>query len=462
MEPPPSHSQPGPPAFRHDFVWGAASSAYQIEGAFDADGKGPSIWDTFCRVPGAIRLGDTGDVTCDHYHRFREDIGLMKAIGLKAYRFSISWTRVLPNGASVPNSAGMDFYDALVDELLAAGIDPWVTLFHWDYPQALQDRGGWLNRSSADWFADYVRQIVDRLSDRVTHWMPINEMQVRARMGHQDGVHAPGLRLPMDQLLRVIHHLLLAHGKAVQTIRACGRQPATVGLAQVGVGFYPETESAADIEAARRATLSVTERNPWNNTWWADAALLGRYPEDGLALFGPDAPEAGEDDMRTIRQPLDFFGLNIYEGRRVRAGSDGEPVLVPHPPGYRHTHCEWNVTPEVLHWCPRFLFERYGVPIVITENGMSGTDWVALDGRVHDPQRIDYLHRYLVALREAASRGVEVRGYFAWSLLDNLEWADGFKHRFGLVHVDYATGQRTPKDSSGWYREVIRSNGRDL
>lgn len=448
--------------FPEGFVWGAASSAYQIEGAAAEDGRGPSVWDAFCAKSGAVFRGHTGAVACDHYHKYIEDVGLMKALGLHAYRFSVSWPRVMPEGVGRVNEAGLAFYDRLVDELVAAGIRPWVTLFHWDFPEALQGRGGWLNEASPGWFAEYAAVVVDRLSDRVQHWITINEPQIFIGMGHRDGTHGPGLRLPAAQWAKAGHHALLAHGRAVQVIRSRARSKPLVGWAPCGRVEFPVTESAADIEAARSSTFSMRVADCWNNTWWSDPVCLGRYPEDGLRLFGADAPRFGSDDMALINQPLDFYGVNIYTGEPVKAGPDGKAEPVGWPPGNPTTAFRWNVAPESLYWGPRFLYERYRLPVFVTENGMSNIDWVTPDGAVHDPQRIEFTRGYLSELRRAIRDGVDVRGYFHWSILDNFEWAEGYRQRFGLVHVDYQTLRRTPKDSALWYRDIIASNGAAL
>jgi beta-glucosidase len=449
--------------FPPDFAWGVATAAYQIEGAPTADGKGPSVWDMFCGKPGAIWGAQRGDVACDHYARWKEDIALMKELGIKAYRFSAAWTRIIPEGAGAVNGKGIDFYSRLVDGLLAAGIEPWLTLFHWDYPLALYHKGGWLNRESADWFSAYADVMTRALSDRVTHWMTLNEPQCFIGLGHQIGLHAPGDRLRFDEVLRAAHHALLAHGRGVQAIRAAARAPASIGLAPVGIIRMPATDSAADIDAARRATSSVTRRDCFSNTWWLDPIFKGRYPDDGLALFGDAAPRVHEGDMATIAQALDFFGVNIYNGSYVKAGKDGLPEDVPFPAGYpKTTFDNWPVVASSIYWGPRFLHERYGLPIVITENGHQNGDIVSLDGKVHDPQRIDYVQRYLRELRHAAVDGVPVKGYFQWCFTDNFEWQLGDSSRNGIVFTDYATQARIPKDSALWYREVIRANGSNL
>ena len=449
-------------SFPKDFVWGAAAASYQIEGGAAEDGKGASVWDMFCRKPGAIWQGQTGDVACDHYHCFKDDVALMKGMSLPAYRLSVSWPRLLPKGTGQINPKGMAFYDALIDELLAAGITPYVTLFHWDYPYDLYCRGGWLNPDSPLWFAEYADLVVRRLSDRVQQWMTINEPQVFVGNGHQDGNHAPGDRLGRAQVLRVMHNVLLAHGRAVQAIRAGAKTPPLVGFAPCGAVKIPASGRPEDIEAARQAMFAVTGPDMWNFAWFSDPICLKRYPPDGAALYEAVMPSIGPDDMDLIGQPLDFYGANIYSGVYTRAGSAGRPEDVPLPPGHALTGYLWQVTPEALYWGPRFLWERYGKPIFITENGMANVDWVARDGRVHDPQRIDFTTQYLLALKRAIDDGVPVKGYFHWSILDNFEWAAGFQQRFGLIHVDYATRRRTLKDSAYWYRDVVETNGANL
>jgi beta-glucosidase len=449
-------------SFPDGFLWGAATASYQVEGAAFEDGKGLSVWDMLCQRDNAVWNNQSGAVACDHYHRYKEDVALMREIGLRAYRFSIAWPRVLPEGVGTVNPQGVAFYDRLVDELLAANVAPYVTLFHWDYPYALYCRGGWLNPDSPDWFAEYVTVVVDKLSDRVRHWITLNEPQCFIGLGHRDGAHAPGDRLGWREVLRAGHHALLAHGKAVQAIRARAETPAQVGFSPVGIVHMPATDSPADIAAARQATSAVAHKNLWNNTWFADPVFLKQYPADGLALFGKDAPEVGPNDMDIIGQPLDFYGVNIYSGTYMRASAAGQPEAVPYPDGYPLTAYYWNVSPASLYWGPRFLWERYKRPIVVTENGLANADWVALDGKVHDPQRIDFTSRYLQALRQACRDGVQVGGYFHWSLMDNFEWAEGYRQRFGMTYVDFGSQKRTPKDSAYWYRDVIACNGANL
>lgn len=449
-------------AFPADFLWGTATASYQVEGAWDEDGRGLSIWDVFCRKPGAVYEGHTGDVACDHYHRYREDVALMREIGIKAYRFSIAWPRIMPEGQGGVNEAGLGFYDRLVDTLLEAGIQPWATLYHWDMPYALYLRGGWLNPDMPNYFADYTRVVVEALGDRIRHWMTLNEPQVFIGMGLHEGKHAPGWTLDMSETLLAAHHALLAHGRAVQTLRAYSPQPCFIGAAPVGVTYIPATPAPEDVEAARTVMFSVEPGHIWNNTWWADPMLWGRYPEDGLKAYGKAAPAFSAAEMETIAQPIDFYGANIYHALPVRAGAGGRPEVLQHSPNTPHTMMHWKVVESCLYWGTRFLYERYHKPIVVTENGISNMDWVALDGKVHDPQRIDYMARHLRHLKRAAEEGVPLWGYFHWSLMDNFEWQEGYRQRFGLIYVDYTTLKRIPKDSAWWYREVIRTNGENL
>jgi beta-glucosidase len=447
-------------AFPDRFVWGAATAAYQVEGGARAGGRGPSIWDMLCEKAGAIHGGHSGEVSSDHYHRWAEDIALFRQLGLTGYRFSLSWPRILPSGTGAANAAGLAFYDRLVDELLAARITPYVTLFHWDLPLDLYHRGGWLNRDVARWFADYTETCVRKLGDRVAHWMTLNEPQVFVGHGHYDGRHAPGLKFSLGEMLRCGHHALLAHGLGVQAIRAASPRPARVGFAPMGFPKLPASDSVEDIAAAREAMFAVADPNHWNLTWWSDPVFLGRYPEDGWRLFGKDAPQVAEGDLEVIASPTDFLGLNIYQGAQIRCGAAGKPEVVPTPAGFPLSAFNWPITPEALYWGPKFAHERYDKPILITENGMSCRDWPSLDERVHDPQRMDFLTRHLRELHRAIREGVPIEGYFHWSALDNFEWADGYKERFGLIYVDYATGRRIPKDSYHWYAKIIATRGR--
>lgn len=446
-------------SFPKGFIWGAASAAYQVEGAAYEDGKGLSVWDMMCRWPGKIMGGDTGDIACDQYHRYEEDVSLMGEIGLKAYRFSISWPRIIPEGIGPVNEKGLDFYDRLTDTLLKRGIQPWITLFHWDYPYPLFCRGGWLNGDSSGWFADYAAVIVDRLSDRVQHWITLNEPQCFIGLGHQSGIHAPGLSLDFPEVLLATHNTLLAHGKAVQAIRARAHRQPIIGAAPVGITSIPAGDSKLEIEVAREEMFSVTEKSCWNNTWFADPMILGCYPEDGLKLFQAELPRIKTGDMEIICQPLDFYGANIYHGQVVGVSSNGGRRIISKNMGAALTAMEWEVVPSSLYWGPKFLYERYHLPVIVTENGMANCDWIHDDGRVHDPQRIDFLSRYLQEYGRASSDGVDIRGYFLWSAMDNFEWSFGYNRRFGIIYVDYATQQRTLKDSAFWYQDIIAANG---
>jgi beta-glucosidase len=337
-----------------------------------------------------------------------------------------------------------------------------VTLFHWDYPYELQCRGGWLNRESADWFADYAKVIVDKLSDRVGHWMTQNEPQCYLANGHFSGELAPGFKLSEPDVLRAIHHSLLAHGKAVQVIRARAKRRPLIGAAPVGVVKVPASSSRADIEAARARTFSVPAPDFWNNTWYADPMIFGKYPEDGLKLHERHMPKIQSGDLKTICQKLDFYGANIYQGGVFRAKKGGGAQVAPLDIGPALTTMTWRVVPESLYWGPRFYYERYKLPIVITENGMANCDWVHVDGRVRDPQRIDFLTRYLRAYKRAIDDGVPCKGYFQWSIMDNFEWCHGYKQRFGLIYIDYKTQRRILKDSAYWYKQVIATNGASI
>lgn len=450
--------------FAPDFVWGAAAAAYQIEGAWDEDGKGPSVWDMYARRPGKINRSENGDVACDHYHRYQEDVGVMQAIGLQAYRLSVSWPRVLPEGVGAVNAKGLDFYDRLIDALLAAGVQPWVTLFHWDFPLALYQKGGWLNRDSVEWFGEYAGAVVRALGDRVKHWITLNEPAVFIELGHISGRHAPGDQLEFGQALLASHHVLMAHGRAVQAIRAHTPQPALVGFAPNARSKVPFTDSPEDIAAAREATFRPDPNSVWSISHWNDPVFLGKYFDSAPEIYGAAWPRVKSEDLQLIAQPLDFRGLNCYSSEFIRAGADGQPKMVPHPTGNPGGTLDWlRVVPDSLYWGARFQAERYGaVPLVITENGLCNLDWVALDGRVHDPQRVDFMQRYLLGLRRAIEEGVSVAGYFYWSVMDNFEWQEGYQPRFGLVHVDYESQKRTLKDSALWYRRVIETNGASL
>lgn len=451
-------------SFPKDFIWGAAAASYQIEGAAFKDGRGLSVWDTFSHTEGKTKNGDTGDVACDHYHRFREDVALMKELGLKAYRFSISWSRILPDGTGKINEAGIKFYSDLVDELLKADIEPFVTLFHWDLPQAIYDRGGWRNREIADWFAEYTKIVVDALSDRVRSWMTFNEPLCHILLGHYLGTHAPGEKTSTREAFKLLHHMNLAHGKAVQVIRSHAKKPSIIGFVPNPSTGIPLTDTKKDLEAAKTYTLSGTSRGIFSNGWWLDPILLGKYPKDGIEFMGKDFPSdmIKEGDMELMNQKLDFLGINLYYGTFIRHNENGGFVECPNKVGFAQNALKWPVTPQILYYMPKFLYEKYQLPIIIAENGLTLPDWVSLDGKVHDPNRIDFMQRYLRELKKASDEGVDIRGYFAWSILDNFEWSEGYNERFGLIYVDYETQKRIPKDSYYWYKDVIACNGNNL
>ncbi|MEO0483187.1 MAG: GH1 family beta-glucosidase [Planctomycetota bacterium] len=448
-------------SFPDGFKWGVASAAYQVEGAATEGGRGPSVWDAFSRRPGAVYEGHTGDIACNQYHRYPEDVRLIADLGASAYRLSMAWPRVMPEGTGEVNEAGLAYYDRLVDTLLHHGVEPWITLYHWDMPLALFHRGGWLHPDSPKWFGDYAAVVAERLGDRVQHWMTINEPQVFLNHGHVEGEHAPGMKYSRPDALLATHHVLMAHGMATNALREHAPKKAVVGWAPVGVCAVPASEDPRDIEAARLATLGVFDQRGWafNNSWYSDPVVFGRYPEDGLRAFGVDVPDIRSGDLEIIRQPLDFYGVNIYQAHQVTMGADGQPETVTRPRGWPTTMHHWPVTPEALYWGPKFIAEKYQLPMYITENGLASMDWVHADGKVHDAARVDFLTRYLAALRRAVSEGVDVRGYFQWSIMDNYEWAQGYRMRFGLVYVDYQTLERIPKDSYHWYKEVVASNG---
>jgi beta-glucosidase len=438
-----------PPGFR----FGASTASYQIEGGADEDGKGLSIWDTFTHLPGKIADGSTGDVACDHYHRLAEDLDLMQRLGLGGYRFSISWPRVLPTGSGHPNAQGLDFYERLVDGLLERDIQPMATLYHWDLPQELEDAGGWLNRDTVDRFAEYAALLGERLSDRVEHWVPVNEPNVVTMLGYGTGLHAPGKALMFDAL-PVAHHLLLAHGRAAIALRAAGAS--SVGCANNHAPMWPASEDEADVGASKLFDAL------WNGMF-SEPMLFGRYPVD-LAPLVASVIRAG--DMATIRQPLDFYGVNYYNPMRIAAADEDAPM--PFEPleivGYPTTDSGWPVVPDALREWLITLRARYRAalpPIIITESGCSYDAKPDGDGVVDDQERIDYLDAHLRAVAVAVRAGVDVRGYYTWSLMDNFEWAEGYSQRFGLVYVDYDTQARIPKRSFDWYAETIRTQPPD-
>lgn len=446
--------------FPSGFLWGAATSAYQVEGGAREGGRGESIWDRFCGVPGAIRGGDTGDVACDHFHRWREDVADMHRLGLRAYRFSIAWPRVFPAGRGPVNRAGIDFYDGLVDALLEAGVTPAATLYHWDLPQALQDKGGWTNRDTASWFADYAAFVCARLGDRVGAWMTLNEPQVVAFFGHYEGGLAPGLR-DLAAAVQAGHVLLLAHGRAAQACREAGGARLRIGIALDLHPVYPSGDTDADEEAARMADAQA-------NRWFLDPLLRGAYPPELLAAYtrAGAAPRVEPDDLRLIAgQRPDFIGVNYYFPQRVRADSSARVLgfsnVEPH--GVETTETGWEVYPRGLSDLLERLRHDYDDPaLMITENGAAFADARIEHGQVQDDDRIRYLKGHLEELGSAIAAGARVEAYFLWSLMDNFEWSQGYSKRFGIIHVDDVTKARTWKKSAEWYRDVIASNGGSL
>ena len=432
--------------FPADFVWGAATAAYQIEGAVREDGRGESIWDRFTATPGKILGGDTGVVACDSYHRYREDVRLMRELGLTAYRFSIAWPRVLPEGRGRVNTLGLDFYDRLVDELLHNEIEPFVTLYHWDLPQALEDRGGWPVRETVDAWEEYTAAVAARLGDRVRHWTTLNEPWVAAWLGYGTGQDAPGRTSEADAVAAG-HHLLLAHGRAVEVLRR-DVPGARVGITIDLVPTHPLTESEADARAAR-------QEDALRNRWFLDPVFQGDYPAEAMAQRGPLLPAFAAEDLPVISTPLDFVGINYYQRQIVKANPvDGEPAVVSLE-GVERTGMGWEVYPDGLHELLVRLHDVYDVPpIYITENGAAYPDR-RLNGSVPDPERASYIERHLEAVARAIADGVPVAGYFVWSLLDNFEWSRGYSQRFGLVYVDFATLERVPKTSYRAYRDFI-------
>jgi len=447
--------------FKKDFAWGTVTAGYQIEGAWNEDGKGLSIWDVFAHEPGKIYDGNTGDVACDHYHRFGEDIALMRELGVKAYRFSITWSRIFPDGAGDINEKGVKFYSDLIDELLKNDIEPFVTLFHWDLPYELHKKGGWLNDESVKWFADYVSKICELYSDRVKYFITFNEPQSFVGSGYLKGEHAPGLKVSYKEAFQICHNILKAHGAAVIALRENAKQPVKIGYAPTCIATYPSSDKPEDIEAARKELFSCLPLGRdvmGGSTWWSDPVIFGRYPEDGLKMYKEYLPEITEEDMKLISQPIDFYAQNIYFGNEIREGANGKPESVKGCAGAPKTAFQWPVTPECLRWTPRFFYERYKLPLYITENGMSCHDVISLDGKGHDPNRVDFLNRYLLELEKAADDGADICGYFIWSFMDNFEWAKGFTERFGIVYVDYYTQKRIPKDSAYWYKSWIEEH----
>lgn len=435
--------------FPANFLWGAATAAFQIEGAAKEDGRGESIWDRFCHTPGNIKNGDTGDVACDHYHRFPEDIKLMKQLGIAAYRFSTAWPRILPTGKNEINWLGLDFYDRLVDALLELDIEPYLTLYHWDLPQTLQDRGGWGNRDTCGYFADYAAIMARRLGDRVKKWMTINEPWVVAFLGNKTGEMAPGFQ-DEELTLQVSHNLLIGHGLAMQAIRA-DRPDVKAGIVLSLSSYEPLTDSEQDKRLADDAWRT-------DGSMFLDPLFRGHYDPKFFQRFGHKAPRIQPGDMALITQRMDFVGVNHYF--RIVMHKDD---WVPHVPGAKETDMGWEINPDAFYRLLMKIHKDYDLPpIYITENGAAFKDTVSADGEVHDPDRVEFLQNYIAAVRRAMDDGVDVRGYFVWSLLDNFEWHHGYSKRFGITYVDYETQKRIVKDSARWYADVIKNNGFEI
>ena len=440
--------------FPPNFLWGSATASYQVEGAVHEAGRGPSIWDTFSHTPGKVHMGDTGDVADDFFHRYADDIKLMQTIGVKTFRFSVSWSRVFPTGTGKPNPQGLDFYHRLVDALLAAGIQPFCTLYHWDLPQALQDKGGWENRDTAQAFADYAGYTAGQLSDRVRSFMTMNEMRSFTELGYGNGIHAPGLKVGAKRLAQLNHYVVLAHGLSVRAIRAHAKPGTEVGIADNVEAATPVYEAPEHLAAARKAMREL-------NAMYLTVLEEGRYTDLYLKRLGADAPKFTAEEMEIIHSPMDFLGLNIYTATYVRADdSEKGYAVVPAPASYPHMFSSWlSVGPEALYWAPRLVAELWKVKsIYITENGASSADQLAPDGAVYDTDRVMYLRNYLMHLQRAVAEGIPVKGYFLWSLLDNYEWADGYEKRFGITYVDFATQKRTLKLSGHFYKNLIATN----
>ncbi len=444
-------------AFQKNFAWGVATASYQIEGAaYEAD-KGLNVWDMGSRTPGRIFEGHSGDVGCDHYHKFREDVALMKQLGIKAYRLSINWARLIPAGTGKISEDGKRFYLALLDELKKAGIEPWITLFHWDYPYALYQKGGWLNPESPLWFEEYAKVCTTLFAPYCDHFILINEPQCFVGLGHESGAHAPFLKLPVHDVMVVAHNVLLACGRAEKVIRKTCPHPVMIGTAQA---YWPSLpQNASDYALAERDTFST--RGFGSVSYFTDPLIFGKYPEDGLAWQKENGFTFPESDMEIIRSKVDFYGFNTYSGDYVTE-KNGELTRLTPPMSTPKTDMRWNVHPDALYYGPKFLWDRYHLPVVCTENGVALAEWKDLDGEIKDYSRIDFLKRYLRALSKAADEGVQIAGYFHWSFIDNFEWAEGASKKFGLLHVDYDTLERTPKASAYYYKKVIETNGEEI
>ncbi len=447
--------------FKKDFVWGSATASYQVEGAAFEDGKGLNIWDTTSRNPNYTFDHHNGDTACDSYHRYKEDVKIMKELALKAYRYSISWARVMPEGVGKVNEKGLDYYDRLTDELLKNGIEPYVTLFHWDLPYELYKKGGWMNPDIGKWFGEYALIVAKRLGDRVKNYFTVNEPQCIIGAGYVNGDHAPALKVGPREGILGIHNTLLAHGEGYRAIKAANGG-ARVGYAPATAVRIPNKNTPESVEAARRETMAVYNEPWWANTPWSDTIMFGDYPEEMYKKFSHLMDFVKDEALKTIHTGLDFFAFNTYHGEKVDMNEKGEVYYVKRPDGYPRTTMGWPVDEDCLYWGAKFFYERYKKPIIISENGMAATDWICRDGKVHDAMREDYVKRHLSCLKKACDEGVDVEGYFLWSLLDNFEWKLGYSQRFGIVYVDFDTKERTIKDSGFAYRDIILTNGEKL
>jgi beta-glucosidase len=444
-----------PIRFPSGFTWGVAAAAPQIEGAAFDDGKGPSVWDTFSRKPGAVLNGDTLDVACDHYHRFDADFALMRRLGIRNYRLSLAWPRILPDGDGAVNAKGLDFYHRLFDSMERHGITPWVTMFHWDLPQALEDRGGWRVRGTAEAFARYADTIVRAYGDRVKNWITLNEIFCFTRLGYGTGQKAPGARESEQVVNQTYHHALLAHGAGMRAVREHGGKGARVGLTDNVIVTVPVDLQPANVAAAKRAFAE-------ENVRVLEPLFTGRYGATYKRITGTNAAKVQPGDLKLITEPMDFFGLNIYTGFFVRSGKRGRPETLAFPANYPAADCKWlYLMPQVMYWGPKFVADLYAgrrLPLYITENGAGYNEAPPVNGEVHDLHRLECVRNNLTQLRAGMKDGVPVKGYFLWSMMDNYEWEDGYQRRFGIVYNDFATQRRTPKLSAQWYAQVIKRN----
>lgn len=442
--------------FKKDFVWGVATSSYQIEGTH---GKFENIWDDFCSQKDKVKDNQNGLIACNHINLFKDDINLMANLGIKAYRFSISWPRIMPNGEGEVSTEGLQFYHALIDELLLHNIEPFITLYHWDLPLALQKQGGWQNPKMVKWFSSYAALISKEFSSKVKYFITINEPQCFLGLGYVSGEHAPGLKLNFSDGLFLVHNTLKAHGAAVRAIRENAKQEVQIGFAPTGTVSIPMDNTNRGIESARKSYFEIKDEDQyfWSVSLYSDPIILGDYPKEYYEKYKGFIPNITKDDLKLINEKIDFLGQNIYMGNRVNY--DGKEI---EDKDRALTDMNWYVTESSLYWGPKFLYERYKLPIYITENGMANKDFISEDGKIHDKNRIDFLNSYLHQLGKAIEEGNDVKGYFLWSFMDNFEWTYGYNKRFGIVYTDYKNLSRYIKDSGYWYKKTIEENGKNL